>query len=243
MLLNFVLASKICRLKHMLWFERFFQMFCVSCATCLRWHAAFLKGKESVDDEARGERPTTALSKVMINTTSFIIREDRLMTVHELGISKSSAHVILVKSIVALGPSPSHIFPIGVPRHCLWGIIGALCKWWSGFHGQYYHGKRIVDVPLRLLNETSKLTMPTPTTPPPNKARSVSQVIIFFFLLWRIYLPGSNVFAHHCNFQYIAVLKIMLYRFRLKRQQRKFKIFCWITTIHVRMWLRQFTNF
>ncbi|XKL69121.1 hypothetical protein PGB90_006890 [Kerria lacca] len=71
---------------------------CVSPATCFRWQAAFLTRKESIN-KPRGGDLSTAIIELLVNTASVIIREDRRMTVRALGealgISKSSAHVIL----------------------------------------------------------------------------------------------------------------------------------------------------
>jgi len=73
------------------------------CCFVFRWHKAFKDGRESVEDEQRADRPSTARTENNVARVKIVLDRDRRLQVRliagEVGLPKTDAHRIITEDL------------------------------------------------------------------------------------------------------------------------------------------------
>ena len=76
---------------------------CLSRTQCHEWYQRFKSGRTSIEDDPKSRRPSTSMDDDHVKKVLAVIRQNRRLTfrqaAEEVGICKSSCHVILTEKL------------------------------------------------------------------------------------------------------------------------------------------------
>ncbi len=120
----------------------------MSKVTCLQWHAAFRKGRDSCELQGGPDAPVTVLSDVTINTAGCLIATDPHLTTRELAgildISLGTVHTLLHDHLNVSRIHARWILCLLTPKQKKQRIT--LCEYWS----ECVHKEEASSLPTRV---------------------------------------------------------------------------------------------